>query len=113
MKRYMLFGMDMYDAGGGVNDFIKDFDKLKEIKNFLELRRITKSYWNIIDIKTKKELHLGENIDNLIDIINCRDNSFELLKILTLINFNKDIKKILYYMCLENCKYKFGNIEDY
>jgi len=111
----MLFGMQKYDCAGGPNDFIKDFNELKEIKEFLELERITRDWWAIVDIKTKThfEFLADEKLTILTEIVNCKYGSLELLRILTLKKYNKDIRRLLYEKCSNNCDYKFQNMEYY
>lgn len=115
MKRYMLFGMVKYDNAGGPNDFIKDFDNLKDIKNFLELERISRDWWDIVDIKTKThyEFLADDDLTLLTEIINCKYSSYELLKILTFRKYQKDMRRLIYEKCLNNCKHKFEKIEHY
>lgn len=115
MRRYMLFGMNKYDCQGGINDFIKDFNTLDQVLNFLNLERITRSWWDIIDIKTKKHYEfLADNNQTLLTEISTNKNgSYELLKILTLKKFQKDMRKIIYTKCLNNCKHKFEKIDEY
>ena len=112
MKRFLLFAFDEYDASGGINDFIKDFDSLLEIKQFLDLQRITRGWWDIMDIVTKTSFEFKDK-QKFTDIVNTKYGSYELLKILTLKKFNKDIRKMLYEKCNNNCEYKFTKIENY
>lgn len=115
MKRYMLFGMDKYDCQGGINDFIKDFHELKDVKDFLLLQRISRDWWDIVDIKTGThyEFLADKNLTCLTEIVNCKYGSYELLKILTLKKYNKDIRRMLYEKCSNNCKYKFVKLLKY
>lgn len=104
----MLFGMDNYDCGGGINDFIKDFNKLDDILYFLNLERITRSWWDIVDIKTKTHFTFlaDNNLTLLTDLVNNKNGSYELLKILTLRKFNKDMRRFIYEKCLIIDKFK-------
>ena len=58
MKRYLMFGFDTYYPGGGMNDFIFDFDTVDEMKK--EIKKINKNkHWefqnyNAIDTETGK-----------------------------------------------------------
>jgi len=115
MKRYMLFGMNKYDNQGGINDYIKDFHTLDQVLNFLNLERISRSWWDIVDIKTKTHYEfLADTHQSLLtEIVENKNSSWELVCILTLKNINKDMRKIIYKKCLNNCIHKFEKIDEY
>lgn len=58
MKRFLVFGYDTYYPSGGWNDFVLDFDTLKEADKFAEdYKKSGDSDWvDIIDQQTGKKV---------------------------------------------------------
>ena len=55
MKRYLMFGFDTYYPGGGMNDFLFDFDNVDEMKE--KIKEYNDKHWkcenyNALDTKT-------------------------------------------------------------
>ena len=58
MKRYLLFGSDIYYACGGWEDFIHDFDSLEDAidigNNLEDLKYEGIQWWHIVDLELRK-----------------------------------------------------------
>jgi hypothetical protein len=55
MKRYLLFGYFGFYPEGAMNDFIDEFDSIKELADFLkeEIEEVDYDFYQFVDIENK------------------------------------------------------------
>lgn len=54
MKRYAVFGGNVYYAEGGFNDFCDDFESADEAESFADDQFFTNQWWHVVDMDTRQ-----------------------------------------------------------
>ena len=78
MKRYLIFGFGSYDAGGGMNDLMFEFDDvnemkktIKEIDDSFEISGFRQfNHYNVLDTKTGEVFgNDNHSLEEIVEII--------------------------------------------